>query len=144
MVPQRRAAADEGPLTSIATEHRELRRTVDLLENAREAHLIASLLTHLRGQLAAHFAEEEGDDGLASIVRHTAPQHIVHLERLFDEHREFESRIDGLNARFEVINRDLDDLRGTVLELCGGLRDHEERENSLITEAVYTDIGPGD
>lgn len=144
MVPHRPRAVDAESRSSIATEHRELRRTVDLLENAHEAHLIASLLTHLQGQLAAHFAEEEGDDGLAAIVRHSAPQHLVHLDRLFHEHRDFETRIGDLTERFAAISRELEEVRGAVMDLCRALRDHEERESSLLTEAVYTDIGPGD
>lgn len=138
------AGGDGESLNKIANEHRELRRTLELLEDAREPHLLASLLGHLNGQLTAHFAEEEDEDGLAAIVQQAAPHHLVHLDRLFREHREFESRIGDLAGRFDAINRELDGVRESIRELCQALRDHEERESSLITDAVYTDIGPGD
>ena len=128
----------------IAEEHRELQQTLRQLEQATETGRIASLLESLHSQLELHFSEEEADDGLAEAIPVSTPHHRRELEHLFDEHRLFISRIGTLSNRLRLIEANIADLHDDMKTLCTDLRRHEARENSLLTEAVFTDVGTGD
>lgn len=115
---------------------------------AQGRHLIDKLCT-LRDQLALHFSLEEAygyfDDPID-----VAPQLSTQAEHLRAEHKEMYTDLCDMIERAE---RMFYDEQHTELALWigpeflafdGRLRDHEDRESDLITEAYSGDLGVGD
>ncbi|NJL29005.1 MAG: hypothetical protein HC897_14510 [Thermoanaerobaculia bacterium] len=128
----------------IADEHRALGTTVHQLETTTDLRQLIPLLQTLRVQLEAHFASEEGDDGLEEAISSDAPHLLSSLQHIFDDHRAFLAHLDDLSAKTRAC------LDGPVAEILAGsvqlaqdLRAHEERETELLNDALYTDFGRG-
>jgi hypothetical protein len=111
--------------------------------------LLIDKLCQLRDQLALHFSLEEAygyfDDPLD-----VAPQLGLQAERLRAEHKDLYLDLCDLVDRAERMFYDEQHaalalwIGPEFLELDQRLRDHEDRENELITEAYDGDIGVGD
>ena len=137
-------AKDRGGAPRIAEQHHELRQTLALIDATEDLARLVSLLRELRGDLAAHFADEEREDGLAQAVGPTAPHHLRRLEALLAEHAQLLVSLDGVIERGDAL------LAGPVKQTVGDARDltrrlarHEAAETELLTDAVYADIGGG-
>jgi hypothetical protein len=128
----------------IAEGHVALRETIRELEAAKEPARLSRLLRVLNEKLEEHFAEEEGQDGLAAAVPSSVPHQVTKLERLFEEHGQFLSSVAGLSARLESIERVLGEARSDIWTLCHNLRSHERHESELLRDAINTDVGTGD
>ena len=128
-------------LDEIAEEHRALGDALKRLEAAAEPAAILPQLEDLRRLLERHFAGEEAADGLPRTVGHNAPHLLAALEGIFDEHREFLKDLDVLAAESRACIARGAELRSSVVEFVGRMREHEVRETQLIGDAVYTDIG---
>ncbi len=132
------------PSSKIHEEHLELRKTLERLRAAEEPEQLITMLADLNTQLEHHFEEEEGEEGLAQIIESTLPQNMRHLDKIFDEHKEFLSRVASLMHRARDLQGEQIKLHADVNALCHDLHVHEQNETKLITDAVYTDIGSGD
>lgn len=115
-----------------------------LVDAAGTLEDLVPLLKGLRADLAAHFADEESDDGLTQAVNPTAPHHARRLETLLAEHAPLLASLDDLIHRGEGL------LGGPVKEILTGARSltrrlarHEAAETALLTDAVYADLGGG-
>jgi len=129
----------------IAEEHKILGETLKRLEATTDPRLLLECLEDFRGQLERHFANEEGHDGLEEVVGKPAPHLLGSVEEIFDEHRQFLTSIDDLIARTKVLVADpMTGILRDVEALAGRLREHEERETELVSDAIYTDLGQGD
>ncbi len=132
-------------LSRVEEQHRQLRQTLAQVEATSDLALLLTLLRRLRTQLREHFADEEGDGGLADAVMDSAPERLRRLDALFAEHREFLDATDELIARVDtILNRTEAQVLGDVHALARRLHDHEARETELLTDAVFTDTGGGD
>jgi len=131
-------------LNRIEEQHRNLRQTLEELEEASDPKQIAILLDRVNTQLADHFAEEEAPDGFALTIANTLPQNQTRLDQIFEEHADFLNRMSLLKRQIEEIQLSLATVRDELKYLCNDLRLHEERETRLVTDAVFTDVGPGD
>ncbi len=133
------------PLNDIARQHEQLRATLAQVGACTSLSSLLPLLQGLRAQLEAHFADEEGEDGLGAVIGETAPRHTRHIEMLFQEHRSFLGTLDDLLYRCRAL---LGDAEGRIFEdvkkLSEQLHDHEARETELLQDAVFTDMGVGD
>lgn len=140
---QPRAAKRRGA-PRIAEQHHELRQALALIEATEELTRLVPLLQALRGDLAAHFADEEGEDGLAQAVAPTAPHHLRRLEALLAEHRQLLASLDALIERGGALwQGPVQHLVGDAREFTRRLARHEAAETALLTDAVYADIGGG-
>jgi hemerythrin len=135
--PHRRAAR-----TRIDDEHRQLGELLASLVHTHDLHRVEKLLADLHTLLVRHFEGEEGAQGLHSVVGEGASHRLPNLQHLFDDHREFLSRLDALQAATAAA------LAGPVKEIAEGihhlaesLRRHEAEEERLFSEAFYTDLG---
>lgn len=135
--PHRRAAR-----TRIDDEHRQLGELLASLVHTHDLHRVDRLLADLHTLLVHHFEGEEGAQGLHSVVGEGASHRLPNLQHLFDDHREFLSRLDALQAATAAA------LAGPVKEIAEGihhlaesLRRHEAEEERLFSEAFYTDLG---
>jgi len=126
---------------SIQAEHDELRALLETLVNTQLEGLLP-LLGQLRNLLVEHFATEEGPDGLEAITENQ-PQFLPRLEEIFREHQGFLARLDGIARRVEGVLRERDTLLIDVRALAHELHEHEAKENELLGDVLYTDLGGG-
>lgn len=126
----------------IDEEHRRLGELLAALESTTDLAALAPRLAGLRELLVAHFASEEGPEGMHDIVAEGAAHRLPNVQHLFEEHRAILLRLDHLrdetSACFEGPVRRV--LAG-VAELAGTLRRHEADEEDLFSEAFYSDLG---
>ncbi len=133
-----------GRRSHLLAQHRSLRETLGLIAATGELTRMVPLLEDLRAQLEAHFAEEEGEDGLADAVGASAPRHLRQLEHLMAEHRVLLGTLDALIARGRaMLNQPVRAYVGEVRALGQRLREHESQETALLSDAVHADIGSG-
>jgi hypothetical protein len=126
----------------IADEHAALRRALDLLEGTRDLERLLPQLASLRRLLVEHFAGEEAADGLHAAVGEAAPSLFPALDHLFEEHRHLIEDLDALIDRAtRLAAGPLAEVLAAVAGLAGRLRHHEERENSLLGDSLYTELG---
>ncbi len=126
-------------------QHRDLRRLFDEVE-AAAPHLgeVMPLLEALREALRAHFADEEGEGGLAHAVGASAPWSLRRLEDLLAEHPELLDAADRLLARGRaLLAGPLAEFTGETRALLRRLRQHEARETEVLSDALHHDIGSG-
>ena len=134
----------DGRRLHLLAQHRSLRETLGLIVAAGELTRLVPLLEDLRAQLEAHFAEEEGEDGLAEAVGSSAPRYLRQLEHLMAEHRALLETVDTLMARGRaLLDGSVRDYLRHIRALGRRLRDHEARETALLSDAVHADIGSG-
>lgn len=123
-------------------DHRVLQVILGRVESTKDLNLLTPLLEELHRLLRGHFAREEASDGLYGIVEEAAPQHMVHLQELLDQHRDFLERltrlVEGVQA---TLDGPIAGLFQDVQSLCNDLQKHEHAETALLTETLYTDLG---
>lgn len=132
-------------LHKMADEHRELRQTLDRIDQESDLTALIAVLKNLYAQLEQHFAEEEAEDGLSQTIGDASPQHMRQLEQLFDEHKAFLATTASIMDRAQAL---LDGPKAAIvrdaLHLSHDLRVHEEAETEIVMDSVYSDIGSGD
>ncbi len=132
-------------LHKMADEHRELRQTLDRIDQESDLTALIALLRDLYAQLEQHFAEEEAADGLSQAIGDASPQHLRRLEQLFDEHKAFLATTASIMERAQAL---LDGPKAAIVRdtqhLAHDLRVHEETETEIVMDSVYSDIGSGD
>lgn len=138
-------AAPKASLARIADEHRALEEAVERLGKTTDPHKLIPRLEKLRHQLEHHFASEEALDGLREDVTTVAPFLLGSLDKIFEEHAQFLDAIDAVDAKTRAcVEGPLAEILDDVLVLIRRLRDHEERETELLSDAYYIDYGEGD
>lgn len=126
----------------IDDEHRQLGELLRSLTHTREVGRLSAELGALRELLVAHFAGEEGEEGLHAVVAEGASHRLPNLQRLFDEHRDLLAQVDALAGDAAALaGGPLARLHEGVLALAESLRRHEAVEEELFSEAFYRDIG---
>jgi Hemerythrin HHE cation binding domain len=145
-VPPRAAGASTpagGPeaARSIEAEHDELRALLGDLEAAPFAELLP-LLEQLRSLLVEHFQTEEGPEGLEAVTQ-KQPQFLPRLSEIFDEHRAFLTGLEQLTARVKACAKEQQFALDAVRALAKKLHEHEAKENELLGDVLYTDLGGG-
>ena len=138
------AASSRRGALHIAEQHHELRQALAVIDATEDLAHLVPLLRALRGELAAHFADEEGEDGLAQAVGPTAPHHLRRLDSLFAEHAQLLASLDDLIQRGDaVVNGAVRQVVADARDLTRRLARHEAAETALLTDAVFADIGGG-
>lgn len=126
----------------IDDEHRRLGELLRSLSQQREPSRLAAGLAELRELLAAHFAGEEGEEGIHAVVAEGASHRLPNLQKLFEEHRELLARAEALEVEAAALAAGpAARLHEGVLALAESLRRHEAVEEELFSEAFYRDIG---
>jgi hypothetical protein len=126
----------------IDEEHAAMRALLDRIEQTSVPDRLVVELERLDALLDAHFAGEEADDGLHEAIGSTAPHLLPAVQHLFDEHRVFRADIGSIAADARrLAEGPLAELNRRVADLAARLRAHEEREDELFGDSVYTDLG---
>jgi len=123
-------------------QHREIHALADRVRTAADLDELLSQLQKFRSAILAHFNEEESPDGFFEVVRARAGRHLATIRRFEAEHQAFLHDLDGLAERARAC------LAGPVAEILRDagtlalrLRDHEVRENEVLLDALYVDLG---
>lgn len=144
------AEASGGPLATGAehqtlAEHRRIRDLVRQMENTRDLPELLRHLQEFRWLLAAHFLGEEAADGLYDVIRRMSPRQLARVDELEKEHRVFLAEIDRVAERARAC------LAGPVAAVLAearalgrSVREHEAREDNLLLDTLYIDLGHGD
>lgn len=103
-------------------------------------------LHRVRGALADHTHEVEGDDGLLADLIHQAPRLSNRVKLMKREHREMDAQIGELIQKLGALPPNAgedttDELRGAILELLGRLSRHRQRGADMVYRAYAVDIG---
>ncbi|MBI2901011.1 MAG: hemerythrin domain-containing protein [Planctomycetes bacterium] len=118
-------------LPRLQQDHLAMRRLVDRLEAAKGPDGAGPLLDDLHDLLEAHFAREEGPDGLREMVDRDDPAGI---EDLLADHETIRSKLTELRRRIAAGGApSVTDIVG----LTGLLRDHEARESRIVADTTF-------
>lgn len=129
-------------LRRIDEEHRRMGELLAVLVQTTDLARVEPLLGDLRALLVAHFAGEEGPDGMHEIVGEGAAHRLPNVQRLIAEHAAILARLDTLCAEVAACARGpLGRALAGVGELVATLRRHEAEEEEIFSEAFYVDLG---
>jgi hypothetical protein len=110
---------------------------------------LARTLWQLRDQLAMHFALECAYGYLADVVEH-APRLCEETKAMLAEHDELFLELCEIIERAEELAYDaytyqrFISVAGDVFDFQAKFQSHESRENQLIFQALFDDLGVGD
>lgn len=128
----------------IEEEHRILGEILGEIVAIEEITRLRPLLDDLRVLLVSHFAREEADDGFYRVVEEFGPHLLPRVQHVLDEHRTFMTDVERLITDIDAcLDGPVAEIRKGVETLAAGLREHEERETDLLSEAFYTELGGG-
>ncbi|HSR44906.1 MAG TPA: hypothetical protein VLT15_06720 [Acidimicrobiia bacterium] len=103
-------------------------------------------LHRLRGALADHTREVEGEDGLLADLVHQAPRLSNRVKMLKKEHRELDEQIGEIIHMLGAMPMDgledaTEDIRERTLALLGKVSRHRQKGADLVYRAYDIDIG---
>ena len=129
--------------TAIRDEHARLRMLLERVRAETDLRQLVPLLGQLRKQLVEHFATEEAPDGFPAAVQ-TQPRFASLLEEVLQEHRQFLGQVDEIRDRVRRCVEDGDRAHAAAVALAAELHEHEIKENELLIDIAYTDLGEAD
>jgi hemerythrin HHE cation binding domain-containing protein len=140
------SVGDTGSVANIVVEqHRRMREVAQEIQETQDLDHLWRRLREYRALLQEHFGTEEAPDGFFEAVRTAAPCHPVAIDALKREHEKFLAHTDGIAQRIRAcLETTVAELVSDVHRLMRGVRDHEARENAMLMDIVYTDLGHGD
>jgi hypothetical protein len=122
--------------------HRMIQEATRRLGSAPDLRGLLQRLHELRLLIAPHFTDEERPDGFFDLIRARSARHLGAVKQLETEHQAFLGAIDGLAEQARAC------LAGPVAhilkegaELARRMHEHEAREDALLGDALYIDIG---
>ena len=130
------------PREQTLEQHRQIRQLAERLASAPDLAELLQRLREFRSAVVLHFADEEAPEGFFEIVRSRAGRHLEKIQRLEGEHQAFLGELDRLaeQAR-EVLAGPVAEILRVASDLARKLDDHESRENELLLDALYVDLG---
>lgn len=139
----------EGPLSEardqVLVEHREILMSAQRLGGSPDLPELLRRLEEFRALLTPHFQEEEKPDGFFDLIRTRSGRHLGRVRDLENEHRILVAAVDGLTARAqECLAGPVAEILRQAGDLARRLSEHEARENALLIDALYVDIGEED
>lgn len=134
-----------GAETQLLAEHQRIRDLLRAIEASADLPELLRRLAEARPVLAAHFLAEEAADGFYDWIRSLAPRQLGLVDCLQAEHRRFLAELDGLAERARAcLAGPVAALLAEAQTLVGRVRAHEAREDELLLDALYTDLGHGE
>ena len=129
----------------LLAEHRRIRALLRLVEGSRDLTQLLRLLDELRGILPRHFRVEEAPDGFYDTLRRTSPRQLASLDELQREHPALLEQIDGLTDQARAcLAGPVAAILAEACVLVRRVKEHEKREDELLLDTIYIDLGHGD
>lgn len=134
-----------GTEEQLLAEHRRIRDLTRQIEKSPDLLELLKRLQEFRSLLVPHFLAEEATDGLYDTIRRMSPRQLALVDELQKEHRAFLAEIERLAERARAC------LAGPVAAVLAQARalahrvnEHEAREDNLLLDTMYTDLGHGE
>ena len=122
--------------------HQKIRQATGRLGSASDLRELLQHLHELRLQIAPHFTDEERPDGFFDLIRARSARHLGAVKQLENEHRVLLGAIDGLAEQARAcLAGPVAHILKEAAELARLLHEHETREDALLGDALYIDIG---
>ncbi|MBM3993105.1 MAG: hemerythrin domain-containing protein [Planctomycetes bacterium] len=124
---------------------RDLRRLQDVARPGSDVTLIElrTLLSETYTHLCEHFRWEE-QDGYLDELDEAEPRFQRVVQELGEEHRELRRTLDDLHGDTILASTVDPALLANIRNWIDRLRRHEARENSLVEDAVTSDLASAD
>jgi hypothetical protein len=137
------SAADH---SSTSLDHQQrMRQIVQWIQETQDLDQLSQRLRELRALLHEHFGTEEAPGGFYDAVRTAAPCHPVAIDGLTCAPARRRANADRITHRIRAcLETTVAELVADAHRLVRGVRDHEARENAVLMDIVYTDLGHGD
>jgi hypothetical protein len=134
-----------GAEQSLQAAHRRIRDLTSRIENVRDLPELLGHLREYRSVLMPHFLDEEGVDGLYEMIRRMSPRQLGLADALLKEHGALLAEIDRVAERARAclagpVAAVLDEARALARRVGA----HEAREDALLLDTMYTDLGHGE
>jgi hypothetical protein len=130
------------PREQTLEQHRHIRLLAERVKTAPDLVQLLQCLREFRAAAVLHFADEEAPEGFFEIVRSRAGRHLDTVQRFEREHQTLLGEIDRVAERArECLAGPVADILRVASELAHQLNDHEARENELLLDALYIDLG---
>ena len=121
----------------IMEDHLRIRALLDGLNAIPDPNVLVTLLRDLRQTLDNHFALEEGDEGLHSMVALLDPDRAGQVDELLSQHRKLLVLVDDLIRECnKCIAGPLAGIRRDVNALYTTIQNHDAAESELLTELL--------
>jgi len=122
--------------------HRKIRQATGRLGSASDLRELLQRLHELRLLIAPHFTDEERPDGFFDLIRARSSRHLGAVKQLETEHQALLGEIDGLAAQARAcLVGPVAHILKEAAELARRMHEHEVREDALLGDALYIDIG---
>ena len=122
--------------------HRKIRQATGRLGSASDLRELLQRLHELRLLIAPHFTDEERPDGFFDLIRARSARHLGVVKELENEHQAFLGAIDGLAEQARAcLAGPVAHILKEAAELARRMHEHEVREDALLGDALYIDIG---
>lgn len=121
-------------MSTIASQHKEIRAIIDHLDNGIELRQVTDALAKLESMCAEHFDFEETPSAQADIIESGAPNASERLKLLCADHPAILTEMRELRALVERCTK-------SGRALAAHIRAHEQAETELFTDSVYADEG---
>jgi len=122
--------------------HRKIRQATGRLGSASDLRELLQRLHELRLLIAPHFTDEERPDGFFDLIRARSARHLGAVKQLENEHQAFLGAIDGLAEQARAcLAGPVAHILKEAAELARRMHEHEAREDALLGDALYIDIG---
>jgi len=133
-----------GTREQVLEQHHRIQQMARQVGDAPDLAELLRRLEEFRTTIVPHFAGEEAPGGFFDLIRGRAARHLDRVQQLETEHGTLLREVDRLADRARAC------LAGPVAEilrqagaLARGLTDHEARENRLLVDTLYIDVGEG-
>ena len=122
--------------------HRKIRQATGRLGSASDLRELLQRLHELRLLIAPHFTDEERPDGFFDLIRARSARHLGAVKQLENEHQAFLGALDGLAEQARAcLAGPVAHILKEAAELSRRMHEHEAREDALLGDALYIDIG---
>jgi len=122
--------------------HRKIQEATRRLGSAPDLRGLLQRLHELRLLIAPHFTDEERPDGFFDLIRARSARHLGAVKQLENEHQAFLGAIDGLAEQARAcLAGPVAHILKEAAELARRMHEHEAREDALLGDALYIDIG---
>lgn len=123
-------------------EHRRIQQAAKGIASAKTLVELLRRLQEFRLLIAAHFTDEERPDGFFDLIRARSARHLGTVKQLENEHQALLGEIDGIAAQARAcLAGPVAHILRQAADLAQRLSEHEARENALLGDALYIDIG---
>lgn len=126
-------------------DHEKIHQVARDIATARDLPELLQRLAVFRGDVTAHFRQEEAPGGFFEFVRSRSSAHLGRAHEIEREHAAFLRAIEHLDGRIrECLAGPVADILRQAGEMVEWLKRHEAAEGKLLMDTLYVDTDATD